>query len=91
MHEQIQQLLPNPDDLPDVEHVVTAISVYSDSTHLINFGTTSLWPIYTYVLNLSKYFQFKPSMFTAHHLAYISQYVVVKCLNLILVSHITVY
>ncbi len=61
----------DPSDGPDVEYVVGAIGVYSDSTHLTSFGTASLWPIYAFFTNLSKYLHSKPTMFAAHHLAYI--------------------
>ncbi|EJF61958.1 hypothetical protein DICSQDRAFT_59433 [Dichomitus squalens LYAD-421 SS1] len=70
-HEEIQKRPRNPDDPPDVEYVVSGIMVYSDSTHLTNFGTASLWPIYAFFANLSKHLRFKPSMFAAHHLAYV--------------------
>ncbi|PIL29093.1 hypothetical protein GSI_09141 [Ganoderma sinense ZZ0214-1] len=70
-HEEIQKLPRSPDDPPDVEYVVAGISVYSDSMRLASFGTASLWPIYAYVLNMSKYLRLKPAMFAAHHLAYI--------------------
>ena len=49
---------------------IAAILVYSDSTHLTNFGTASLWPIYIYFGNLSKYIHGMPTSFAAHHLAY---------------------
>ena len=61
----------DPLDAPDVEYVVGTIGVYSDSTHLASFGTASLWPIYAFFTNLSKYLRSKPTMFAAHHLAYI--------------------
>ena len=61
----------DPSDDPNVEYVVGAIGVYSDSTHLTSFGTASLWPIYVFFTNLSKYLRSKPTMFAAHHLAYI--------------------
>ncbi|TBU23843.1 hypothetical protein BD311DRAFT_703164 [Dichomitus squalens] len=70
-HEEVQKRPRNPEDPADVEYVVGGIIVYSDSTHLTNFGTASLWPIYAFFANLSKYLRFKPSMFAAHHLAYI--------------------
>ncbi|KAF8992499.1 hypothetical protein BDQ17DRAFT_1432346 [Cyathus striatus] len=63
---------PQPDVPPEqLEVVVAGIMLWSDSTHLISFGNASLWPIYLYIGNLSKYAQAKPSMFAAHHLAYI--------------------
>ena len=45
--------------------------VLSDSTHLGQFGTAALWPIYTFFGNQSKYERTKPSQFAAHHTAYI--------------------
>ena len=51
--------------------VVIGIMVWSDSTHLTSFGTASLWPIYFYFGNQSKYARAKPSEFAAHHLAYV--------------------
>jgi Plavaka transposase len=54
-----------------LETVVGAIMLWSDSTHLANFGTASLWPIYVYFGNQSKYTRGKPTSFAAHHIAYI--------------------
>jgi len=54
-----------------LETVVGAIMLWSDSTHLANFGTASLWPIYAYFGNQSKYIRGKPTSFAAHHIAYI--------------------
>jgi hypothetical protein len=51
--------------------VLIGIMIWSDSTLLANFGTASLWPIYLYFGNQSKYSRAKPSDFAAHHLAYI--------------------
>lgn len=55
---------------PEIEAVVCSIILYSDSTHLTSFGLSSLWPIYAYFRNISKYCHAKSS-FSAHHLAYI--------------------
>jgi Plavaka transposase len=55
----------------NLESVIVAIMLWSDSTHLANFGTASLWPIYLYIGNQSKYIRAKPTSFSAHHLAYI--------------------
>ncbi|KAH9903884.1 uncharacterized protein BXZ73DRAFT_111380 [Epithele typhae] len=55
----------------DVEYAVAPLMLYSDSTHLTNFGTASLWPLYVWFSWLSKYERGKPSAFAAHHLAYI--------------------
>jgi hypothetical protein len=53
------------------EPVVVGIFSYSDSTHLTSFGTASLWPLYFFIANQSKYTRAKPSSFAAHHVAYI--------------------
>ncbi|TFY60206.1 hypothetical protein EVG20_g7504 [Dentipellis fragilis] len=45
--------------------------LWSDSTHLASFGNAALWPIYMFFGNLSKYTRGKPTLFSAHHLAYI--------------------
>ncbi|OSD05112.1 hypothetical protein PYCCODRAFT_1385676 [Trametes coccinea BRFM310] len=58
------------DDPPDLEYAVAPIGLYSDSTHLTNFGTASLWPVYFWILGLSKYIRAMPSSFATHHLAY---------------------
>ena len=55
----------------ELEPFVAGIHFYSDATHLANFGTASLYPIYMYIGNQSQYIRAKPSEFTAHHIAYI--------------------
>ncbi|KAI0369443.1 hypothetical protein BV20DRAFT_946216 [Pilatotrama ljubarskyi] len=60
-----------PGDAPDTEYVPIPCMFASDSTHLTNFGTAALWPIYVFFANLSKYIRACPSSFSAHHLAYI--------------------
>ncbi|KAF7970329.1 hypothetical protein HWV62_24352 [Athelia sp. TMB] len=40
-----------------LEKVVLGLGLYSDSTHLASFGIAKLWPLYIYILNLSKYFR----------------------------------
>ncbi|TBU49493.1 hypothetical protein BD309DRAFT_1076425 [Dichomitus squalens] len=70
-HEKIQKMPRNLEDGPDVEYAVCALTAYSDSTHVAQFGTASLWPIHVLFANLSKYFRLKPTMFATHHLAYI--------------------
>jgi hypothetical protein len=54
-----------------LETIVISLMFWSDSTHLTSFGDASLWPIYMFFGNLSKYVRGKPSTFSAHHLAYI--------------------
>ncbi|EIW62881.1 uncharacterized protein TRAVEDRAFT_114485 [Trametes versicolor FP-101664 SS1] len=58
-------------DPADLEYVIAAISFWSDETHLANFGTASLWPLYEYFCSQSKYTRGKPTAFAAHHIAYI--------------------
>jgi hypothetical protein len=54
-----------------LEKVIAGLMFWSDSTTLANFGTASVWPIYMYYANLSKYIRAKPSSGACHHLAYI--------------------
>ncbi len=70
-HEELQAQPRNPEDAPSVEYVVAPILLYSDSTHLTNFGTASMWPVYAYFGCLTKYLRLKPSTYQSHHVAYI--------------------
>jgi hypothetical protein len=54
-----------------LEKTVAAIMIYSDSTHLAQFGTAKLWPIYGFTGNLDKWFRLKPSTHSCEHWAYI--------------------
>lgn len=54
-----------------LETGIAVIMLWSDATHLANFGTASLWPIYSLFGNQSKYARAKPTNFAAHHVAYI--------------------
>ncbi|THV05942.1 hypothetical protein K435DRAFT_816082 [Dendrothele bispora CBS 962.96] len=56
---------------PEVENVPVGIMAWSDETHVSQFGDKSMWPIYLYFGNQSKYQRAKPSKFASHHLAYI--------------------
>ncbi|PIL24586.1 hypothetical protein GSI_12470 [Ganoderma sinense ZZ0214-1] len=60
-----------PGDAPGVEYAVLPLLFWSDATQLSSFGSASLWPIYLYFGNLSKYVRGRPTEFAAHHLAYI--------------------
>ena len=60
-----------PGDDPETEYAPVPLMFASDSTHLTNFGSASLWPIYLWFLSLSKYVRVCPTSFSAHHLAYI--------------------
>ncbi|KAJ7676829.1 hypothetical protein DFH06DRAFT_1428694 [Mycena polygramma] len=72
-HDHIQRhgKLP-PDDLRCTrEKVIAALMFWSDGTHLANFGTAKLWPIYMLFGNLSKYIRGQPNADADHHVAYI--------------------
>lgn len=56
---------------PNVETIIAAFMFWSDSTHLANFGTASLWPLYTFFGNCSKHSRLKLSLHHCHHQAYI--------------------
>ncbi|KAG2112883.1 hypothetical protein DEU56DRAFT_749192, partial [Suillus clintonianus] len=55
----------------ELERAVASVMVWSDATHLANFGDASLWPFYVYFGNQSKYTRGKPTARACHHLAYI--------------------
>ena len=63
--------IPPPEDHPGIESVVVMLMLGSDATHLTNFGTASLWPIYVFFGNMSKYDSSRPSEFPPCHLAYL--------------------
>jgi len=54
-----------------LEWILGGIMLWSDLMHLTSFGNASLWPIYLFIGNLSKYTRTKPTSFSAHHLAYL--------------------
>jgi hypothetical protein len=54
-----------------LKKAIVPLLIYSDSTHLADFGTASLWPIYIWFGNISKYICLRASSFSAHHLAYL--------------------
>ncbi|KAJ8691002.1 hypothetical protein PTI98_010618 [Pleurotus ostreatus] len=56
---------------PNLETIVVAFMFWSDATHLATFGTASLWPLYTFFGNCSKYLRLKPTGNHCHHQAYI--------------------
>ena len=66
---KVKELPPEPGY--QYKHAIAALMLSSDSTHLGQFGTAALWPIYTFFANQSKYDRAKPTQFAAHHTAYI--------------------
>jgi Plavaka transposase len=49
--------------------IVAALMFWSDSTHLANFGTAKLWPIYLLFGNVSKYICGQPKSGACQHVA----------------------
>ncbi|THV03619.1 hypothetical protein K435DRAFT_650870 [Dendrothele bispora CBS 962.96] len=71
-HDKVQRAsLPSDDTSCTRERVVAGLMLWSDSTHLANFGVAKLWPIYVMFGNLSKYIRAMPNSGACHHLAYI--------------------
>ena len=68
MEQEVQSMKPPGETL---ESIVVPIMAYSDMTHLANFGTAALWPIYFFIGLTSKYIRARPTSFSAHHLVYI--------------------
>jgi len=68
-HKRVMELPSPPGE--QYERAVAALMLGSDSTHLAQFGTAALWPIYAFFGNQSKYSCAKPSNFAAHHVAYL--------------------
>lgn len=68
---KIKSLQRDLKDDSGVEAAMLAILLWSDSTHLATFGTASLWPVYMYMGNFSKYDRGRPNARAAYHMAYI--------------------
>ena len=51
--------------------VIAAFMLWSDSTHLAQFGQAKAWPIYAYFGNQSKYTRCKPSTHSAQIVGYV--------------------
>jgi hypothetical protein len=68
-HMKLQQQPPEPGCT--LERVIASLMLWSDSTHLANFGTASLWPLYFFFGNQSKWVRGKPKTASCHHVAYI--------------------
>lgn len=56
---------------PQLETFTVSVGLYSDSTNLTAFSNASLWPVYMFIGNESKYLHSKPNSFSAHHIAYL--------------------
>ena len=75
LFEEVKDIPPLA-DYPNIESVIILLMLGSDATHLASFGTASLWPVYLFFGNMSKYDSSKPSEFPAFHLAYLPK---VRC------------
>ena len=69
VHDKIQK--QRQDDRCKLEHVIAGLMLWSDVTHLAQFGTTSAWPIYLFFRNQSKYVQACPNSRACHPITFI--------------------
>ncbi|RDB25667.1 hypothetical protein Hypma_006970 [Hypsizygus marmoreus] len=67
-HNEIQNAPGEPGC--SLQRVVVALMFWSDATHLTNFGTAKLWPLYLFFGNESKYRRCKPSNNLCEYVAY---------------------
>ncbi|KAJ7118068.1 hypothetical protein C8R44DRAFT_532746, partial [Mycena epipterygia] len=68
-YEKLQSRPPEPGCT--LERVILSLMFWSDSTHLASFGNASLWPLYLFFGNQSKWVRGKPRSGACHHVAYI--------------------
>ncbi|KAH9828720.1 uncharacterized protein C8Q71DRAFT_719102 [Rhodofomes roseus] len=54
-----------------LERVIAGMMLWSDATHLAQFGEAKAWPVYVFFGNLSKYVRWRTSPLSCHHVAYI--------------------
>lgn len=54
-----------------LERVIAGLMLWSDSTHLAQFGHATAWPIYMFFGNLSKYARQTPDSGICHPIAFI--------------------
>lgn len=73
MLEAQHQLLQKLQDLPcpQPEAFLVALMLASDSTFPTQFSQASMWPIYVFFGNVSKYIRSLPDSLSAHHIAYL--------------------
>jgi hypothetical protein len=60
-------------DSDSLEAISVPILLYSDSTHLANFGSASSWPVYLFFGAQSKYVRGSPTASACHHIAYMPE------------------
>ena len=87
IHTGLRDAPPADCNLP---RAAAACMLWSDSTHLADFGTASLWPVYLMFGNESKYERAKSNSRSCHHIAYIPKvrYIHRLCTRLLIDIHI---
>lgn len=65
---RLDALPPDPDGLP---RAIAGLMFWSDATHLTQFGSAKMWPLYMYFGNQSSWMRSKPSAKACHHVAFI--------------------
>lgn len=60
-------------DESDLEAISVPLLLYSDATHLANFGSASCWPVYLLFGSQSKYVRAMPTSSACHHIAYMPE------------------
>jgi hypothetical protein len=68
-HKEVNHLPRTEDD--NYECMIILLMVWSDVIQLANFSDASLWLVYLYFGNQSKYIRGKPTSRACHHVAYI--------------------
>ncbi|KAK0430950.1 hypothetical protein EV421DRAFT_1912371 [Armillaria borealis] len=64
---------PKPPPGVAIENVVVPMMLYTDLTHLTNFGDALLWPGYIFYGLLSKYISAMPDAHAAHYFVYMPE------------------
>jgi hypothetical protein len=55
----------------NLPRAIIGLMLYSDATHVAQFGQAKLWPIYVYFANQSKYERYQPSANDGHNVAFL--------------------
>lgn len=70
-HEAIQDLEIDTEEPCSRERSIAALMLYSDATHVAQFGQNSIWPVYLYFGNESKYYRRKPTARVCEHIGFL--------------------
>jgi hypothetical protein len=77
-----------------LERVIAGLMLFSDATHLANFGMAKAWPLYLYFGNLTKYMRSQPQSGVCHLVGFlfsVSLWMARDCLLLMMPSSLTVW